>query len=115
MHAKYSCNSRCKGTCRIFHQKHNWERLASEHFLQTLKMRIKENYKCEHCERYFDELTELEKHIKINHSVDNCDTTLNITGDLGRHLQTMHSDSINECSKSLIEESGWSSIAADAF
>ena len=76
---------------------------------------INDYHNCERCERYFDELTELEKHIKINHSVDNCDTTLNIAGDLGRHLHTTHSDSISECSKSVIEESGWSSIAADAF
>ena len=60
-------------------------------------------------------MTELGKHIKMNHSEDNCDKTLNITGDLGRHLQTTHSESSIGCSKFVIEESGWSSIAAESF
>ena len=76
---------------------------------------INDYYKCDRCEKSFDELTELGKHIKMNHSEDNCDKTLNITGDLGRHLQTTHSESSIGCSKFVIEESGWSSIAAESF
>ena len=33
IHQKYSCNSNCKPSCRIFHQKHDWVKTVSGELL----------------------------------------------------------------------------------
>ena len=88
---RYSCNSSCKGICRIFHQKHNWVKSESEQMFEKLnKIWINEKHKCDHCEKVFYRFEELDNHLKTKHSVDQCDIVLESKTDSENHMQDTH-------------------------
>ena len=68
---KYSCNSSCKPGCRIFHQKHNWSKSASEKLVQAFnQIGIIRKYGCDLCEIGLQSRTYLDKHMKTMHGLE---------------------------------------------
>ena len=69
INAKYSCNSSCGASCRIFHQKHDWSKSVSERLLNqfnSINVETLPNLK-EHIERKHSEDEEpLEKNTKFD-------------------------------------------------
>ena len=74
IHRRYSCNSSCKATCRIFHQKHDWFNSISEELLEKLN--------------HIRSDSELENHIKTIHDGDQCESIFQGIIDFTAHEQT---------------------------
>ena len=108
---KYSCNSGCRASCRIFNQKHNWVKPATEELLRKFQqIRNDKNCSCALCNKAFKSLTELDNHIATKH-VDGeseqlvkatyklCEKSVEQLKNLEEHIQATHN--VRNCEKSL--------------
>ena len=97
---KYSCNSYCKSSCRIFHEKHNWVRPVSDALIQKLNsLKMYELYICGFCEKSFEGLTELKAHVEIIHAAERCEQSLERIKEPENHLHTSHSLDLSSVKK----------------
>ena len=94
---KYSCNSSCVPTCRIFHQKHDWVKPVAEDLLKKFqKTRSIEDWTCDMCSKYFKSLTEVNNHNKTTHALGQMKQLLGRSLESNKHSQNSHCISAEE-------------------
>ena len=93
IHQQYSCNSNCKPSCRIFHEKHNWVKSVSEEFIKRLhKLEIDNKCGCELCGIYFETYLDLETHMKTYHQEVQSNKSVETRSEIENQTQITHSD-----------------------
>ena len=93
IHEKYSCNSSCKSSYCIFHQKHDWVMSFSDQFIQEFNnIRVNKENRCELCGNFSEGLGVKKEHTQTFHDVQKCKQSL---AEFDQHLQNTHGNPEN--------------------